>query len=82
MPDGKKVEGEAWFRVADDDRRIEWGSEGRTDYHGHLEVRPADGASEVEVHLHTERVGDGDGQIEDGLRETLAHIKQQLEGGG
>jgi hypothetical protein len=39
--DGQKVEGEAWFRVDDDARRIEWGSEGPNDYSGWLRV--ADG---------------------------------------
>ncbi|RBY80965.1 SRPBCC family protein [Geodermatophilus sp. TF02-6] len=81
MPDGQEVQADAWFRVDTGAQRIEWGSEGPNDYHGHLDVRPDGGGSEVEVYLHTTRVDDGNQQVEDGLRETLANIKQQVEGG-
>lgn len=83
MPDGQEVQGDAWFRVDRDAQRIEWGSEGPNDYHGYLDVRPADGghSSEVEVHVHTTRVGDGNSELQDGLRETLANITRQVEDG-
>lgn len=80
MPDGQEVQGDAWFTVDDSAQRIEWGSEGPNDYHGYVDVRPAGSGSEVEVHIHTTRVPDGNSEIEDGVRETLAKIKQQVEG--
>jgi uncharacterized membrane protein len=80
MPDGTEVEGDAWFRVDESAHRIEWGSEGPNDYSGHLEVREAGEGSEVEVGLHTTRVPDGDDQVQDGIAETLARIKEQAEG--
>src|SRR5947209_13653167 len=79
MPDGSEVEGDAWFRVDNDAQRIDWGSEGPNDYHGYLEVTASGTISTVEVHLQTTRVEDGDAEVEDGLRETLANIKEQVE---
>lgn len=79
MPDGTEVEGDAWFRVSDSSQRIEWGSEGASDYHGSLDVNAAGDGSEVVVHLHTTRVPDGDEQVMGGVRETLASIKEQAE---
>jgi uncharacterized membrane protein len=79
MPDGQEVEGDAWFTVDDGSQRIEWGSEGPNDYHGYVDVTPSGEGSSVEVHLHTTRVGDGDSQVDDGIRETLANIKRQAE---
>lgn len=81
MPDGKQAEGDAWFRVSEEEQRIDWGSEGQSDYHGYLEVTPSGTGSSVEVHLHTTRVEDDDPEVQDGLRETLANIKEQAEGG-
>ncbi len=79
LPDGREVEGDAWFRVDNAAQRIEWGSEGPNDYHGHVDVTPSGDGSQVEVHLHTTRVEDGDSQVDDGIRETLANIKRQAE---
>lgn len=79
MPDGKEVEGDAWFTVDNQAQRIEWGSEGPNDYHGYVDVTPSGDGSSVEVHLHTTRVEDGDSQVDDGIRETLTNIKQQAE---
>jgi uncharacterized membrane protein len=79
LPDGKEVEGDAWFRIDDTAQRIEWGSEGPNDYHGYLEVTSTATVSSVEAHLHTTRVEDGDAEVEDALRETLANIKEQVE---
>ena len=79
MPDGTKVSGDAWFRVKDADQRIEWGSEGPSDYHGHLDVRPSGDGSEVEMHLHTTRAAAEDPEVQDGIIETLKNIKKQTE---
>ena len=79
MPDGQEVQGDAWFRVDASARRLEWGSEGPSSYAGRLEVRPAGDGSEVEVHLHTTRVEDGDAEVQDGITETLSRIKDKAE---
>lgn len=81
VPGGGEVEGKAWFRVEDQQRRIKWGSEGNSDYHGSLEVSATDAGSEVEVHVHTERVPAGSEEVESGLTETLTRIKQLVEEG-
>ncbi len=79
MPDGQEVQGDAWFRVDAAARRLEWGSEGPSSYAGRLEVRPSGDGSEVEVHLHTTRVEDGDAEVQDGIAETLSRIKDTAE---
>lgn len=79
MPDGQQVEGDAWFRVDDQARRIEWGSEGANDYRGSLEVTGTGGTSEVVVAMHTTRVPDGNGEVQQGLEDTVATIKRLVE---
>lgn len=79
MPDGQQVEGSAWFTVDDQAHRIEWGSEGPNDYRGSLEVTGTGGTSEVAVRMHTTRVPDGDGEVQQGLDETVATIKRLVE---
>ena len=80
LDDGTEVEGEAWFRVDDEARTIEWGSEGDNDYHGELEVTTDSAtASRVTVTIHTERdVADDD--LEGSLREVAEKIKSIMEG--
>ncbi len=79
LPDGRQVQGDAWFRVDDAARTLAWGSEGPSSYEGSLSVREAGSGSEVQVHLHTTRVEAGDAEVQDGLRETLVKIKEQVE---
>lgn len=75
--DGTEREGEAWFTADAEARSIRWGSEGPNHYSGELAVTGAETGSQVTVRLHTEHV---DGQaINDGLTETLAHIKRNVE---
>lgn len=81
MPDGQEVEGDAWFRVDESARRIEWGSEGPSGYHGHLAVSGDGDGSRVEVHISTERVPEGRDEVTDGIEETLVNIKRIVEGG-
>jgi uncharacterized membrane protein len=76
-PEGEpeqRVEGEAWFRVAEGEQRIEWGSEGPHDYRGELDVTPAGDGSEVSVRISTEN--DEAEAIEEGLEGTLANVKR------
>ena len=64
-------------------QRIEWGSEGPSEYSGSLDVSPAgedsQDSSQVEVRLHTTRAADGDPEVQDGITETLDNIKRQTE---
>lgn len=80
LPDGRQVEGDAWFRADTGTRRIEWGSEGPSDYHGSLAVgAAAGGGAEVTVRMHTTRVPDGDSEVQQGLEDTLSTIKRLVE---
>jgi hypothetical protein len=78
---GRTVGGHAWFRVDQERKHIEWGSEGESGYAGQLDVTGDTNQSTVTVRLHTERVGDGDQQVVQGIDETLAQIKQLVEVG-
>lgn len=79
MPDGTEVEGRAWFRVDESAQRLEWGSEGPSDYSGSLDVRASGDGSEVSVTLNTSRSHEGDPEVQQGIEETLASIKAQAE---
>lgn len=50
----REVEGEAWMRVDEAERRIEWGSPGPDDYHGHLEVRGDGSGAELRIAITTD----------------------------
>jgi hypothetical protein len=76
--EGTRREGEAWMAVDEAQRTLRWGSEGPNSYHGELQVSPASSGAEVAVRLHTERA-DGPG-IRAGLEQTVASIKQAVEG--
>jgi uncharacterized membrane protein len=76
---GTERAGEAWFTADEEARSIRWGAQGENHYGGELEVTGAETGSQVTVRLHTEH---GDGQtIQDGLAETLAQIKRNVEAG-
>lgn len=76
MPDGREVQGEAWFRVDAGAKHLEWGSEGPSSYGGSLDVQAGEDGSRVHVRLHTSRVADGDTEVQHGIQETLANIKR------
>lgn len=78
--EGTRREGEAWLTRDAGERTLSWGSEGPNGYRGDLHVDPAGEGSQVTVRLHTERA-DGPA-IRAGLEQTLAAIKQQVEGSG
>ena len=76
---GHRREGTAWLRTDESRRAMRWGSEESNGYHGELRIEDApDGSATVTVVLHTERA-DGPG-IRAGLEQTLANIKQLVEG--
>ena len=77
--DGTTREGEAWFRIDQERRHLEWGSEGPGDYHGSLDVTGDGGTSSVTVFLHTERHDSAD--IDQGISDTLAAVKRLVEAG-
>lgn len=76
----EEVQGEAWFRVQDGDKKMEWGSEGPNNYSGQLEVSGGGDASTVSVTIRTEHAEEGN-DIDAALRETLANIKRLVEAG-
>ena|SRR5690242_5429779 len=72
---GDEEEGEAWFRVDEARRRIEWGSErAGSDYHGWLEVGDEGDRASVRLGLHMHHP-DVDGSIE----KTLENVRQRVE---
>ena len=81
VPSGGEVEADAWFRVDQDGRLIEWGSEGESNYHGRLRVTEDGDGSEVTVDLHTERASVQDDEVQAGIDDTLATVKRLVEGG-
>jgi uncharacterized membrane protein len=76
---GTTRQGEAWFKVDQQRQHLEWGSEGPSNYHGHLDVTGDAATSSVTVTLHTERHDSGD--IDQGIADTLANVKRLVEAG-
>ena len=72
------VEGEAWFRVLQDENRLMWGSEGPNDYHGELTVAPDGDNARVDLRIHTESEHPG---IDGAIGETLDRINTLLGSG-
>lgn len=85
MPDGQTVEGEVWFRVDEGAKHIAWGSESENSYNGYLDVTAIDGGtSSVKVFIHSPHTGEGhaQAQVQQGVDETLATIKEKVEARG
>jgi hypothetical protein len=76
---GTAREAEGWFRVDQERRHVEWGSEGPDNYHGYLDVTGGGRTSSVTVFLHTERVDSR--AIDQGISDTLAEVKRLVEAG-
>jgi hypothetical protein len=71
-----------YFRVSQETREIDWGTDGVPEYRGRLEVRDkGNGQSEVDVRLRMERHDD---RVRQALRQVLESIKRLVEeqGGG
>ncbi len=75
VPDGGHQEGTAWFRVDEERRRLEWGSERTSSYSGWLEVGPDGDGSEVRLGITMERDDE-----DDGIGRTLDNLRRQIEG--
>ena len=76
---GTPPQAEAWFRADHERQHLEWGSEGPSGYHGHLDVTGDAGTSVVTVFLHTEQHDSGD--IDQGAIDTLTTVKRLVESG-
>ncbi|WP_327686541.1 SRPBCC family protein [Streptomyces sp. NBC_00467] len=76
---GQDVTSEAWIRVLEQGKTLEWGAPGPHDYRGRLHVGRGESAdtSRLSVELHTERT-EGN-QVDAGLREVLRGIKSAVE---
>lgn len=76
---GETEHGDAWFRVDRTARRIQWGSEGDTDYSGTIDLRADQDRTIVDIELHTKHTND---EIDQSLDATLDHIQDQIEKDG
>jgi uncharacterized membrane protein len=92
IPDQGEFESEGYFRVMEDQRRMEWGANVYRDYSGWLQVEPSgEAASEVTVHLSfggasvegqiQEQSSDERDPLEEGVEATLESIRRQIEEG-
>lgn len=83
------------FRVDQQARRLEWGSDGENDYRGWMEVQSQGAQSQVKVHIHfappaqmaqkmAERSPDHsfESAMNEGIGKTLESIKRICEGTG
>jgi uncharacterized membrane protein len=92
---GHEYDSDGFFRVDDQRRRMEWGSDGENEYRGWLEVKEADGGKSCDVTVHLsftprpdqarqfeEQTGDRDRTVRQGIETALASIKNVCEGRG
>ncbi|XKK60707.1 SRPBCC family protein [Streptomyces sp. ARC32] len=73
------VTSEAWIRVLEHGKTLEWGAPGPDDYHGRLHISPGPSSesSRLKVELHTQRAEGS--QINEGLEEALHGIRNAVE---
>lgn len=73
------VTSEAWIRVIEEGKSLEWGAPGPHDYHGRLRIMAGDspGTSRLTVELHT--VETEGAQVDRGLQKALRGIKTAVE---
>ena len=90
---GHSYNSDGWFKVDQAGRTMTWGSDGENDYSGRMAVLGAASGSKVECSLRftpTEQIKDAmdknqggpSAAMTDGLRTSLASIKQICEGTG
>jgi hypothetical protein len=91
---GHKYNDTGFFRTAEDERRMEWGSDSERGYQGWLTVEEAgNNQSQVKVHLSfgqhnhalkemDQRTGDHVEAINEGIENALKSIKNLCEGVG
>jgi uncharacterized protein YndB with AHSA1/START domain len=79
---GEKREVNGYFQVSPETRRIEWGSDGKPDYRGWLEVQagpPAQNASELTVHLWMEAGAEREPKVGERLEAVLHSIRRMVQ---
>ena len=76
--EGRHEEGEARFRTAPSQRRIEWGAEDGGKYGGWLQVLEAGDGATVTIHLHMEHDQD-EAEVNRVLDETAGNIERLLD---
>lgn len=74
----REVHGEAWWRTDAEARRIEWGSEGESTYHGSIRVEADGEGSRITLLISAPHDHDG---IDEGLEESLAAIVSTVGAG-
>ena len=90
---GHAYKSAGWFKVDQSERTMTWGSDGENDYSGKMAVSGEDSRSTVECWLQFTPTGDVKESMErnqggpstamtDGLRASLASIKEICEGTG
>ena len=80
---GRHEEGDAHMRADPERRRLEWGGAGEGGYRGWLEVVEATEGCSVTVNIHAEHDSpDDEALINRGFDETMARIKDLVEGNG
>ncbi len=93
IPNQGTFEGDGYFRVYEDERRMEWGANVGRDYSGQLQVtEQGANSSEVTVMLQfgprsvdqevQEQAGDDRNPAQEALAATLESIRRQVEGEG
>jgi len=93
IPNQGTFEGDGYFRVYPDDRRMEWGANVGRDYSGQLQVtEQGPSSSEVTVALQfgprsvdqemQDQAGDDRNPAQEALGATLESIRRQVEGEG
>jgi uncharacterized membrane protein len=93
IPNQGTFEGDGYFRVYEDERRMEWGANVGRDYSGQLSVtEQGANSSEVTVTLQfgprsvdqevQEQAGDDRNPAQEALAATLESIRRQVEGEG
>ena len=94
-PNGYQYDSDGYFRIDKNSNRMEWGSDGETQYAGWMEFKASNSQTPTEVTVHlsltppphvqqemAKHEGSASNAIEDGIEKALQSIKNELEGHG
>ncbi len=76
---GARVEGQAWFRIDEQNKHLEWGAEGGSSYRGSLHVTGNEHTCTVTVTLHTDHGNSV--QINEGITTILNKTQHLIDEG-
>lgn len=79
LPDGREVEGKAWFRVDENEHTIQWALKDRTPTPATLRSTVKAIARKYPFACIPPACRAGDQAVQDGLGRTLANIKRLVE---